>query len=394
MERRSALRAVTESLLSYGPLTARTRQAEARQLRVLHVFPTFAYGGVPLRIVDVANRLSEAYAHRCMALDGRTDAAERLSTRTTWEVVRAPAASGGWLRPVLAASEALKAEAPDLLCTYNWGTIDWAVANTLFAHRPHLHFESGFGREEAQRTLRRRDLYRRLALRGADALVVPSRSLADLARARGWIAPQRIQQIVNGVDLAYYQAEITGRADTTPTVASVSPLRAEKGVDRLIRLFAQTAQEVYAQLLICGDGPERHRLETLVHDLRLHDRVTFAGQLADVRPVLRGCDVFAMTSYTEQMPNALLQAMASGRAVVAFDAGDIKAMLPEEQRPFVISQEAEKLFVQRLTDLIANPAQASDLGAANRRRVAASYDITDMVRAYDRLYRMTAGHDV
>jgi glycosyltransferase involved in cell wall biosynthesis len=360
---------------------------------VLHVFPTFAYGGVPLRIVDVANRLSGIYEHACVALDGRTEAAQRLSHGTAWTCLDVPKSQRRWPRPVVEAVAAIRKAAPDLLCTYNWGAMDWALANTLGPRLPHVHFESGFGREEASRTLRRRDLYRRLALRGAAALVVPSQALATLAGRRKWIADDRIRHLANGVDLDFYRPP-TGpqqRHDGEPVVATVTPLRAEKGLDRLIRLFAQVTRRVPARLVVCGDGPERPRLEALRRESNLDDRVTFVGQQADVRPVLHRCQVFAMSSHTEQMPNALLQAMACARPVVAFEAGDIAVMVPAAQRRYVVDQADDAGFVTRLVELLRDPSASGVLGAANRRRAETAYDIADMVAAYDRLYRAATG---
>lgn len=364
-----------------------------RLVRVLHVFPTFAYGGVSLRVVDVANRLPGGYEHLCIALDGRTEAAQKLSPGTSWTCVDLPGSTRRWPGPVVEAVAAIRQAAPDLLCTYNWGAMDWALANTLGPRLPHVHFESGFGREEVSRTLRRRDLYRRLALRGAVALVVPSQVLATLAGRKKWIAGDRIRHVVNGVDLDFFRPPNgpDRRQGGDPVVATVTPLRPEKGLDRLIRLFARVAERVPARLVVCGDGPERASLDTLRRELNLGDRVTFVGQQADVRPVLHECQVFAMSSHTEQMPNALLQAMGCARPVVAFDAGDIAAMVPAAQRPYVVDQSDDAGFVTGLVELLSDPSAPVALGAANRRRAEAAYDIADMVAAYDRLYRTATG---
>jgi glycosyltransferase involved in cell wall biosynthesis len=91
------------------------------------------------------------------------------------------------------------------------------------------------------------------------------------------------------------------------------------------------------------------------------------------------------------MPNALLQAMACARPVVAFEAGDIAAMVPAAQRRYVVDQADDAGFVTRLVELLRHPSASGALGAANRRRAEAAYDIADMVAAYDRLYRAATG---
>ena len=67
------------------------------------------------------------------------------------------------MRMLLAARSVLGRLRPDLLLTYNWGAIEWAIANRL-PRLPHLHMEDGFGPEERDRQLPRRVLARRLLL--------------------------------------------------------------------------------------------------------------------------------------------------------------------------------------------------------------------------------------
>ena len=101
-------------------------------------------------------------------------------------------------------------------------------------------------------------------------------------------------------------------------------------------------------------------------------------------------DVFCLTSETEQMPNALLQAMASERAVVAVDVGDVSRILSTENRSFVVPREEEAAFTACLRSLVTDSGMRQRLGTANRRHVEANYDFRDMVAAYDALYRQDA----
>lgn len=355
-------------------------------MEILHVFPTFSVGGVQIRIADVANRLGEGFVHRCITLDGRTDAAARLAPQTDWRFEEGSAPRG--LRGLGAIRRRLAAHAPDLLCTYNWGAMDWALAASA-GSMPHLHFESGFGPEEAKRTLRRRNLYRRLALRRTKRLIVPSTVLERLARTHRWIAPKHIVLLPNGVDLDYYAA-VHGEGGAAPTVASVAPLRREKRLDRLIALFAAVAKGIPARLALCGAGPCEADLRRQALASGRGGDITFHGQLADVRPVLDSAAVFAMTSETEQMPNALLQAMAMGCPVVAFDAGDIAAILPPEQRAFVVAQGDGDGFQTALCRLLSDRDLRAHLGTLNRARVETDYSMTRMVGRYRALYREAA----
>jgi len=357
---------------------------------LLHVFPTFGIGGVQVRIADVANRLGDRFHHTFLALDGATGAGARLWPETRF-AIEADVPAGG-LRRLPDIARRLKSSGADLVCTYNWGSMDWCLAAGLYGIRPHIHFESGFGPEEALRPLRRRSLYRRIALRGAYALVTPAHNLETIARDRHWIAARRIRLIPNGVDVRWYRrSQARTETETAPGsaaqaahIVAIAPLRAEKRLDRLIAACAALGDRV--TLTVCGAGPERRALEAQAEAAGIAARVRLAGELDDIRPALEAADIFAMTSETEQMPNALLQAMAMELPVVAYDAGDIARILPPEQRALVFAQDDTAGFEAGLTRLAEDPKTRYRFGRANRERVCADYDMTGMVEAYRALY--------
>jgi len=352
---------------------------------ILHIFPTFTMGGVQLRIADVANRLGDAYAHTALALDGRCEARIRLWPETPFMVEPLTGQPAG-LAGLPGLRLRLRSYSVDLICTYNWGSMDWALAAATLSGPPHLHFESGFGPDEAEGPRLRRSLFRRLALRRAQSVVVPSKTLYDLARDRAWVPGRRLRWIVNGVDVTYYRRRNTdGRTTYSPLgVVTVAPLRREKRLDRLIA--AAAALEGGAEIWLCGEGAERPALESAARQAECNARVIFLGAQADVRPTLEKAAVFAMTSQTEQMPNALLQAMAMELPVVAFDAGDIRRILPDIQRAFVFAQEDEAGFREGLKALLEDPALRQRLGTANRERVCAQYTMDRMTAAYRGLF--------
>ena len=91
-------------------------------------------------------------------------------------------------------------------------------------------------------------------------------------------------------------------------IGTVAPLRPEKNIGRLLRTFATLDTSITARLVVAGDGIERRRLEGLAEELGITDRVVFTGQITP-ETVLATFDIFALSSDTEQMPNALLEAL-------------------------------------------------------------------------------------
>jgi L-malate glycosyltransferase len=359
--------------------------------RILHVFPSFGVGGVPLRMVRVIEHAGTHLHHTIIALDDNFDAASRFAGHVDTTLLSPPRQSGGMARDVLAGVLGLRRLRPDLLMTYNWGAIEWALANRLFVLAPHIHLEAGFGKEEADHQLRRRVWCRRWALGRCDKLVVPSLRLQDLARHVWKLPAEMITYLPNGVDAARFG---TSARDSIPgftrlpgelVVGTVAPLRPEKNVGRLLRAFAMIGSLVPTRLIIAGDGLERGALERLSGELGIADRVIFTGQVAP-EAVLGTFDIFALSSDTEQMPNALLEAMAAGRAVAAVDVGDVKGMVCEENQKFIVPRDDHSAFAAAIDHLLRDHAIRDRLGRRNRNRAVEEFSQDRMFAAYSEIF--------
>jgi len=170
-------------------------------------------------------------------------------------------------------------------------------------------------------------------------------------------------------------------------IGTVAALRAEKNLSRLLRAFALV--DAPCRLVVVGDGAERSALEALAAALGIAARVDFLGHQTEPSRFYRDFDIFALSSDTEQMPIALLEAMASSLPVVSTGVGDVRAMLPQEQAPFVVALDAEcgARFAAALGQLSADAELRARLGAANRARVEREFALEGMVHRYGDLYR-------
>lgn len=358
---------------------------------MLHAFPSFAVGGVPLRMVRIINHLGRRFRHVIAAMDDDFAAAERLATDI--EVTLLPAAElrRGTLRAALGSGRVLRRLRPDLLLTYNWGSIEWAIANRLLGAARHVHLESGFGKEEADAQIWRRVVCRRWALGRCAKVVVPSRRLEELARRVWKLPPERVGYLPNGVDLDRFATPVRDRVPGFArgpgelVVGTVAPLRPEKNLGRLLRVFAMLGDRPAARLVVAGDGGERAALERLAGELGIAARVVFLGEMMPEN-VLGTFDVFALSSDTEQMPNALLEAMAASRAVAAVDVGDVRAMVSEENRDFIVPRDDHAAFAAALRRLLGDGATRDRLGRSNRERAAAEFSQERMFASYERLF--------
>jgi glycosyltransferase involved in cell wall biosynthesis len=364
---------------------------------LLHVFSTFAVGGPQTRFATLANRLGTKYRHTILALDGDLACADRLDSAIDAKAVamRLPKGSTINLANIVRIRDYLAAARPDLLLTYNWGAIEWVLAERWHPLVPrHIHLEDGFGPDEgADRQLPRRVMFRRLVLGGGVRVVVPSQTLFRVATATWRLSPRTVRYIPNGIDPDRFPAPPDGSlvarlgaAGDLLTIGSLGGLRPEKNLARLLRVFAALPAALSARLVIAGEGPEMPALTALATVLGIADRVVLMGPIARPERLLGFFDVFALSSDTEQMPYSILEAMASGLPIVATDVGDVRDMVAPENRPLVVAASDEAALAAALARLLANADERQRLGAANRSRVRAHFTIDKMVAAYDALF--------
>jgi glycosyltransferase involved in cell wall biosynthesis len=366
--------------------------------RLLHVFPTFAIGGMQTQFATVANALGAAFHHAIVALDGRTQCRAKLDPGTPHEFLAPPPGGASGLAAAPAIARFLHAQAPAALATYNWGAIEWCFVNRLAGVAPGIHAEHGFGPDEADRLLMRRNLFRRLALSGDTILVVPSQALKQVAHSHWGVGETALRLIPNGIDIAAMERRARraqagfSRDASEIVIGAVAPLVAVKNHTRLLRVFAAAAEgDRRWRLVLVGDGPERPGLEAAARRLGIAARTSFVGSLDDPAAAIAAIDVLATTSHTEQMPYCVLEAMALAKPVVAGAVGDIATMVAAENRPFVRPRADEAGLVHALRCLGGDAALRACIGEANRDRCAAAYGEDRMRDAFGSLYDHVAG---
>ena len=179
---------------------------------ILHVFATFAVGGPQVRFAALANRFGPRWRHAIVAMDGNTRL-PRAAVRRTLDVSFPTVAirKGDTLANVRRFRRVLRQLRPDVLVTYNWGAIEWAIANALPLRAPCPH--RGRLRAGGARPARSAAACwpRRLVLRRA-TVVLPSRTLWRIATEVWRLPSGHVRYIPNGIDLARFRGTPRGGA--------------------------------------------------------------------------------------------------------------------------------------------------------------------------------------
>ena len=368
-------------------------------LRILHCHSTFSLGGKEARAVRLMNAFGDAAEHAVLSgMPDRLGARDAIAQgiRVSFPTDAPPLS--GTPTPMRLWKLALYIKGFDLVLTYNWGAFDVVMARRLFGRTmklpPLIHHEDGFNEDEAVTLNRKRNRYRKLGLKAAHALVVPSERLERLSRRYWGRVPVRIP---NGVPVAAFATPpepgaIPGfeRQGDEVIVGTVAGLRAVKNLPRLVRAFAAMAHRP-ARLVIVGEGPESERIAAEARARGVAARLLMPGFLAEPARWIGHFDIFALSSDSEQFPISLVEAMAAGLPAVATAVGDVPGIVSDDNRPLIVAPEDEAAFAAALDSLADRDDLRRAIGEANRALARERYDETDMIAAYARLYGEAAG---
>ena len=221
-----------------------------------------------------------------------------------------------------------------------------------------------------------------LAHRRVRLMICNSEELARFTLSHD-LGPPPITVISNGVDLERFARSPLPRE---PVVAVVANLNSYKRHDLFLRGFDLASRRIpAARAILVGDGPERRRLEKLAAELGIAERVTFLGRLADPRSAVSEARVVSLTSLHEGLPNALLEAMAMGRPVVATEVGGVPELVDDGVEGFLVGNDPVDLG-ERLAVLLTNDGTAETMGERARAR-AERFGWDDVIERTHEVYR-------
>jgi glycosyltransferase involved in cell wall biosynthesis len=238
-------------------------------------------------------------------------------------------------------------------------------------------------------------MFKRFAARHTDMIVAVSEPLRHHLLDDVAVDAAKVQVILNGVDTTHFhpggdRAALRARlgmAQDGPVIGHVARLAAIKNQTLLLDAFANVLRErPAAALVIVGDGDERPRLESRIAELGISGAVRLVGEVADTAPIYRDFDVFALTSNNEGTSMSLLEAMASGVAVVATSVGGSPALLNHGDCGMLVPPADVDALTRALLSLVDDVVRRERLGHAGRSHVEQAYSAAAMCRRYVEVY--------
>lgn len=208
----------------------------------------------------------------------------------------------------------------------------------------------------------------------ADFVTLPTQSAIDMfGESDKMTVP--IRAVSNGIDLSRFTTdapspEIYKKFNIPidkPIVTYVGRLDVEKHLPVLLQAFSRVLKEVDAHMVIVGDGNSTDALKLLARDLDMKDAVTFTGRVAeeDLPDLHRIGRVFAMPSPTELQSIATLEAMASGKPVVAVDAGALGELCQDGINGYLCQADNDEQIAEGLINILKDDKKQAEFSVAS-----------------------------
>ncbi len=236
--------------------------------------------------------------------------------------------------------------------------------------------------------------YGALLYRGAKHIVMPTQSALQLFNTTRIEAP--VVAISNGINLerfqplkptdAIYKKFDIPRKD--PIISWIGRLDEEKHINILIQALELLHwSEHKFHCVIVGAGNDEDNLHALVNTLKLNDKVTFTGLVSDedLTQLHRVGDIFAVPSPTELQCLAMLEAMASGKPVVAVDAGALGELCLTDDNGYLIPVDDVEAMAMALVKLLDNPKLRKTFGRRSL-EIATRHDVKVVMPEFVALY--------
>ncbi len=218
-------------------------------------------------------------------------------------------------------------------------------------------------------------------------------AVSDEVRARllkAGVREERIRIVRNGIDLRPFAAAkeaLRAEFGDAEIVGLVGRLAWEKGVDVFLRAATRVLVEFpEVRFVVAGDGPDGEKLEGLIGELGIEGSVAMLGRREDMARVYASLDVMVSASRQEGLPMAILEGMASGRAMVATAVGEVPKLVVDGRTGVLVAAEDVEALAAGIAGLLRDPERRARLGAAAREMVREEYSAERMASEYLRVY--------
>jgi glycosyltransferase involved in cell wall biosynthesis len=228
----------------------------------------------------------------------------------------------------------------------------------------------------------------------ADRVTVNAEAVREFVHANECCPKEKMAVIPSGVDTERFRPlpgtgfkARLGLPEDRRVIGVVTRMRVRKGVEEFIRAVGRVRQtHADAHAVIVGEVDLDNGLQALVHGLGLENHLSLLGRRSDMPEVLSAFDILVLSSHDEGMSNAILEAMAMEKPVVATDVGGTGEVVRHGHSGLLIPPKDPEALAAAINQMLAQPARAAEMGRLGRRIVEEDFSARAMVRQMEQLY--------
>lgn len=370
------------------------------KIRILHVVPSFNMGGMENGVVNLINNTDpHIFDHEicCITTSGNAESRLKLDV----PIYEMHKRDGNDWRLIPRLVKVMKKRWPDIVHTRNWGAIDGVLAAKIVGVPLVIHGEHGWNVGDPTGRNTKRRIARKLLSCMVNRFVAVSEDINKWMINSIGINRSRINKVVNGVDTNKFCPQnkenarrALGASKSDFIIGTVGRLDPIKNQHLLLHASARLNKtRKNLRLVLIGDGPNRHRLESIKDTLPCRDRIEFFGERDDVHKILPILDVFVLPSANEGISNTILEAMSTGLPVIATNVGGNPELVRHGHTGLLVPPGDQDAIVDALNLYIEqNPHTIGVHGQNARERAVREFSLNRMIKQYETLYRSLYFH--
>ena len=358
---------------------------------IVHIVFRFDVGGLENGIVNILNRLpAHRYRHSLVCL---TDYNPEFFRRIVAEDIdiyalhKRPGKDPAYLFRLWRLLRQLK---PDIVHSRNLTTLECQAIAWLSGCAIRIHGEHGWD-SESDKTSARPAKLRRLFKPLISHYIALSYEGEQYLQQQVGVDQQRISRICNGVDTErFHPTENSERPlRVIGTVGRLAPVKNQALLLHAIKRLCdeQPGRVAGLQVQIVGDGPSKDSLARLISELALQGICTLQGNRHDIPTAMQELDLYIQPSKAEGISNTILEAMASGLAIIATDVGGARELIEHSHQGVIVPNDDIAAMAKAIACYLDDEALAKRHGHAARQRTEQRFSLDTMATAYDHLYQ-------
>jgi sugar transferase (PEP-CTERM/EpsH1 system associated) len=367
---------------------------------IAHVIFRLGTGGLENGLVNLLNNLpADKYRHAVICMTDYTDFRDRL-TRSDVAIYCLQKKEGKDFHVYVRLWRLLSKIKPDVLHTRNLSALEAQLPGFLLGVKCRIHGEHGRDFEDLDGNNFKHGVLRKFFRLIVQRYMPMSRDLETWLQQKIGVAPGKISQIYNGVDMEKFQPVLPKPIELLPENFRSHDLRRIGTVGRqamvknpvtlleafiyLVKTYPDAGGK--ARLIMVGNGILQQKLQEMAQDAGVDNQVWLAGDRSDVAQLMQTFDIFVLPSLNEGISNTILEAMASGLPVIATQVGGNPELVVDRQSGLLVESKNPQAMAEAIKYYLEQPELAKQHGEFGRNLCQQKFSLQRMLQDYMTVY--------